>query len=352
MSKHRPVLCVVLCGLLSSGLSSRSIASAQMGAPLRLPPVAPNVTTHGAMPPGAARPRAAPSAIAFEDDFAAGLARAKRENKPLLVEFMRPGCPFCARMESQVYVLPEAKALAESVVWVRVNQEKGDGPRLLRQFRTGATPSYVAVGHDGTSVYYRYSGALPAPGFLHSMSILQFTPEEIADPSQATASGELSRIPIDLHALEPLPAAASDGGSGLGGARESTGTRITPARLLALAKTKLMKGDIAAGTALLEQLVQVDPGNTSGSVDDALILLGQLEHADLSVRGADQAYADWLRILKEFPSSDRAGDAALYIMKVLRSAGHDDEANKLHALLKQYPANVDAKACLAAIEGT
>ncbi|MFO0873385.1 MAG: hypothetical protein U0575_05380 [Phycisphaerales bacterium] len=36
----------------------------------------------------------------------------------------------------------------------------------------------------------------------------------------------LIRIPVDLHASDPLPTAASHGGIELGGARESTGTRI------------------------------------------------------------------------------------------------------------------------------
>ncbi|MFO0874188.1 MAG: phosphatase PAP2 family protein [Phycisphaerales bacterium] len=39
----------------------------------------------------------------------------------------------------------------------------------------------------------------------------------------------LTRSPVDLHAFDPSPTAASHGEVGLGGARESTGTRMTPA---------------------------------------------------------------------------------------------------------------------------
>lgn len=125
----------------------------------------------------------------------------------------------------------------------------------------------------------------------------------------------------------------------------------TPAELMAVARAKLVDGDLAAARPLLDRLVAQDATNASGLADDALFLLGHVENAGASSHAVDDAYGKWLRILKEFPAADRAPDAALCIMKALRAVRQREKANALQALLiRHYPVDIDVKACIGVIE--
>ncbi|MFO0829420.1 MAG: thioredoxin family protein [Phycisphaerales bacterium] len=299
-----------IVALLAIGLA-RGSAEGQSTPPAPIAPSAPSAPT--SPPPNPASQPAA-ATITFVTDFDAALEQAKREQKPLFVEFMRPGCPYCAKMQSQVYPLPATQAFSKRVVWVRVNTHSEAGARLVQQFKIGATPTYLALGHDGRTAYFRYDGALRAAGFLHSVSVL--------DPaSSQVLRGEM---PKDRDA--------------------------TPAELLGHARAALIDGDGAKAQELLRRLVDGDPSNGSALADDALLLLGEIANGTMTSDGVDDAYRDWMRILKSMPTSDRAPDAALYMRKVLIALGQEDKASALQKLLAKYPADVDIQACLNLID--
>jgi hypothetical protein len=221
-----------------------------------------------------------------------------------------------------------------NVVWARIDQTKPEGARLAKRFHSrGSTPTYIAVSHDGTSAYYNCSGALSLDGFLHNMTLLLFSQEQY------------ERV---LDSIKSLKAAEAGGrGSQLDMAEPK------PEELLTLAKGHLMAGGsgLEQARSELEQIVRIDETNQSGVVDDAMVLLSQMENASGSQHGPAIAVGYWIKIMRRFPTSDRAPDAVLYLAKSMRSSGQDDVVKKLVPFLKTYPAGVDAAGALKAVEG-
>ncbi len=278
-----------------------------------LVPASPPKTPGPATPPSATSPgNGQPSRDlpAFESDFKAALARANKEGKVLLLDFYTTTCPYCERMMKFVYPEPEVHAFAEKVVWLRVDQNKGEGVALRRQFRAGPTPMYVAVALDGKSAFYRYSGAPAKKGFLHNMSLLP------------VLRGECEQLRKLALAEKP-----------------------TPEQRLTLARGELLEGRLDAGKKMLQQIADDDPTNKSGLTDDALVLLGMVKIADSPEYGPWQAYGDWQKVIKQYPTSDRGADAVMYIAKMLKGTGETVKYPKLGELIKDYPDGVDVAGC-------
>ncbi|MEC8361187.1 MAG: thioredoxin family protein, partial [Bacteroidota bacterium] len=113
------------------------------------------------------------------DDYDAGLAAAKAEGKPMLLDFTGWACVNCRKMEEQVWSNPEvARLLTEKVVLVslyvddrktlpesehRVEQYGGKDFRIktignkwsylqASRFDRNAQPFYVMIDHDGEHI--------------------------------------------------------------------------------------------------------------------------------------------------------------------------------------------------------
>lgn len=97
-------------------------------------------------------------------EFSAGLARARTENKPVLVYFGRYGCAWCEHTNRKTFADPEIKRVyGENYVLVYVDAEGGkrlrlpNGERLTEAeygARLGAyaTPLFVFLAPDGRQV--------------------------------------------------------------------------------------------------------------------------------------------------------------------------------------------------------
>src|SRR5687768_14819059 len=221
--------------------------------------------------------------IAWQKDFASALESAQARGVPLVLEFHSKTCPHCQRMERTVHADPAVERLSAGQAWVRLDQQNDEeARRLVRELNAGATPTYMAVAHDGKTVYWRFSGAVGAAGFVHNVSL------------------------IDTSADDKL----------------------------APAKRALTRGELDEGKALLRQVI--DSG-ASDTTDDALVLLGCAENAAWTEDGARAARELWTRALSQHPTSDRAPDAAFYLSALLADVGEREAAAKLEALLKEYP---------------
>src|SRR5262249_2261917 len=152
----------------------------------------------------------------------------------------------------------------------------------------------VALGLDGASPYYHQSGAMSLNGFLHNMSILSFS-----RPAYHEA----------VERMKTKPPSIDDQWQ--------------------LAMGHLVDGEMAAGTALLHGLINADPTNHAGRCDDALIILGQIECAVRGRQQPDAGVGRWLTAMRDYPTADRAADAAWYVAKGLRAAKQDDLFKRL-----------------------
>ena len=154
--------------------------------------------------------------------------------------------------------------------------------------------------------YYSFGGAPGRKGFLHNMSLLVVTRTQCDEARQAAAAG-----------------------------------KPTIAQRLTLAKGELMEGRIDSGKQALQQIIVDDPSNQSALVDDSLVLLGMVKNAASREVGPQQAYQDWAKVIRQYPTSDRGEDAVLYVGKMMREIGRQDKVDLINPLLKNYPEGVD-----------
>ncbi|MGI8923671.1 MAG: protein-disulfide reductase DsbD family protein [Fimbriimonadales bacterium] len=101
--------------------------------------------------------------IKWEEKYEAALARAKAENKPLLINFTGVTCTNCRWMEQNMFPRPEiAKAVNDQFVPVELWTDRpGDEPNQKLQIRlTGldTLPIYVVVSPEGKAVR-RFEGS-------------------------------------------------------------------------------------------------------------------------------------------------------------------------------------------------
>jgi thiol:disulfide interchange protein DsbD len=91
----------------------------------------------------------------IRNDYEAALARARRENKPLLVAFTGYACANCHWMKANMFPRPEVVAVLKELVLVELYT---DGPDQAsqrnqqleeKQFSTIAIPYYALMEGDG-----------------------------------------------------------------------------------------------------------------------------------------------------------------------------------------------------------
>jgi thiol:disulfide interchange protein len=87
------------------------------------------------------------------DDLDAALAKAKAEKKAVFMDFYTSWCMPCRMMDESVFTdWDVTQYMAENVVSVKVNAEKGRGVELKSRFFVGAYPTFVFLAPDGTEL--------------------------------------------------------------------------------------------------------------------------------------------------------------------------------------------------------
>ena len=93
--------------------------------------------------------------LAFQpnDDLSAALEKAKAEKKAVFLDFYTSWCMPCRMMDESVFRdWDVAEYMAENVVSVKVNAEKGRGVELKSQFDVEAYPTFVFIGPNGVEL--------------------------------------------------------------------------------------------------------------------------------------------------------------------------------------------------------
>ncbi|MDZ7877489.1 MAG: thioredoxin family protein [Saprospiraceae bacterium] len=87
------------------------------------------------------------------DDLSAALTKAKAEKKAIFIDFYTTWCMPCRMMDESVFRdWDVAEYMAENVVSLKVNAEKGRGIGLKNQFGVGMYPTFVFIGPNGSEL--------------------------------------------------------------------------------------------------------------------------------------------------------------------------------------------------------
>ena len=82
--------------------------------------------------------------------FTDALAQAKRENKPIVIDFMASWCVPCRRMEKETFTDPQVAKLLDQVVFLKVDTD--EHPDLAKSFDVEGLPDIRFLNPDGVEV--------------------------------------------------------------------------------------------------------------------------------------------------------------------------------------------------------
>jgi thiol-disulfide isomerase/thioredoxin len=97
----------------------------------------------------AARPAAAEPAVPDPGSLDSVIAGAKRDGKPLIVEFYTTWCAPCKVFDAQVLTDPKVQAELANVRFIRYDAERGSGIAVAEKFRVSSYPTFLAVDETG-----------------------------------------------------------------------------------------------------------------------------------------------------------------------------------------------------------
>jgi thiol-disulfide isomerase/thioredoxin len=101
----------------------------------------------------------------IEDDYPAALARARADNKPLVIDMWAGWCHTCLSMQQYVLIDPSLQPLASRFVWLALDTEKPENAAVLERYPLSVWPTFFVVSPGSESVQARYLGAASASQF-------------------------------------------------------------------------------------------------------------------------------------------------------------------------------------------
>jgi thioredoxin-like negative regulator of GroEL len=289
--------------LAVAGALLPAVPSARAAAPSPSTSSGPSAT---AVPAG---PR--PELVPWETktDFAAALARAKKQKKPVFIDFYATWCGPCKMMDRNTYSDEDVARAASRFVNLKIDAEKGEGITLAKRYGVTAYPTMVVVDATGKELN-RAQGYRPPTVFA------QFLDD--------TREGRGT-----IEGLEKLLAAGQD----------------TYLNRVALGEKYAERGEAAKAREHFERAIALDPADAQGRAAGLLLLLAGSERS--SGAHAD-AVRDYERFLALFPSSPRSLEARSGLAVSLAESGRPDEAFALYRkIAEERPDDAQVQSSLA-----
>lgn len=126
-------------------------------------------STPSANPAATPERSGSPAKLAWLSDYEQGVALARREGKPLMVEVWAEWCSACKRLDEEVFSRPDVAAASRSFVLVRVDGDKQ--PELKQEFAVSGYPTIIFLRPGAeSSELARVRGAVPYQAMLKAMS--------------------------------------------------------------------------------------------------------------------------------------------------------------------------------------
>ena len=105
---------------------------------------------------------------AIRDGIGSGDSKAKKENKPALIDFYADWCGWCERLDKDTYTDPKVIDLSKRFVMIKVNTE-GER-RATIKYGVRSLPTIVITDAAAREIG-RVTGYRPASSFLNEMQV-------------------------------------------------------------------------------------------------------------------------------------------------------------------------------------
>jgi thioredoxin-related protein len=199
------------------------------------------------------------------------LAKAKAENKVVMVDVLTDWCVWCVELDNLVYSRPDVYEYANvNQINYKIDAEKGEGIAFKEKYDVQGYPTILFLDGDGNEVDRIY-GYYPAAQFKEMM----------VDYSQKknTTSDLKARLEKDPNDIEAN---------------------------YRYADKLIGKNDIAGAKSNYELVIQLDPENKSGRADDANYMLAELSDKETIIANLE-------KFISENPDSDMLKDAYISV---------------------------------------
>jgi len=213
--------------------------------------------------------RATANEIQFtKGSYSEVLAKAKAENKVLMVDFYTDWCKWCVELEKKVYTNAEVADFANKnqINW-KIDAEKGEGIELAKKFKVSGYPTIVFVDANGDEID-RIVGYLPVKDFFPVMK------------DYVNGKNTLKSLQTTL-ATNPNDVEAN----------------------FRLGKKLYSEGNNSEAKKYLENVIKNDPENKSGWTDDADLYLAQINGKKEDIDA----------FIKKYPDSELTKQALIYL---------------------------------------
>jgi tetratricopeptide (TPR) repeat protein len=296
-------------------------------------------------------------AIAFASDFEAALVRARRDRRPVLVQFLLAGRPLCQTMEDKTLAAPEVVALVSArLVAVKVDPERRAD--LFEALVGGRGALGSAVVDETRDPFAALNG------FAEPAAFVAFLERALRGHAAVVAARRAcARRPRD-PSLRLRLAAAYEAAGGLRRAGEEYGrlvdavpegprTRPEEARALVLsherlARFKVMRGRNLEARVHLEAVARLDPGDRYGLRPQLLLTEGLTLAVE---RRAKEARPVLEGLIGSFPGFAERDHALLALGLALHDVREDAAAKAaLERLVREHPGSRWRAAALDQIE--
>jgi tetratricopeptide (TPR) repeat protein len=251
--------------------------------------------------------------IDWEGSYEAALEKALGENKPVVVYLYVDGCDSCETMDAETLSNPEVVKFSRGQLYVRLNVAEGTkGSEVAKQFGTTIYPTILIVDGHGIEIG-RLEGSGTPEDFVSLMcSFLAEGPFK-PEPPQCTLS-----------------------------------TARDVRKFFAYGKQKYDLQEFEQARKVFQRIVEIDPKNTYGTTDRALLLLGV---CTIYLGHPEKGGTVLSRLIREFPNSLAIPDASFILGQVYLDEGRTDEAKHLfRTLVEKYPRHIFASEARKALD--
>jgi thiol:disulfide interchange protein len=128
---------------------------------------APEGVAEAGTPTSRNNPDAVPTSISWQTDLARAREIASSNNGVVIVDVYTDWCPWCKKMDQEIYSNPRVAALGAHDVFVKANAEDGSmGETVARRYGVSGFPTTLIMDGDGNLLTSHAGFISPADAFV------------------------------------------------------------------------------------------------------------------------------------------------------------------------------------------
>ncbi len=141
----------------------------------------------------------------FDGDVDAALAAAREQNKSLFLYWGARWCPYCAQLESSVFVHPEFVALSRRLITVHIDGDDANSDAVAERFKVRGYPATLLLSATGEELSRLPAGALQVDVYLEALNLALSSEQSIKQHVQALLDENKSLEAADWVRLARYP---------------------------------------------------------------------------------------------------------------------------------------------------